>query len=207
MSVKMMILGMVQTNVYFYINDETKETVLIDPADNPEKILSFAEKNGLNITTICLTHGHFDHIMGVKGVKEKTGAKIYACREEERLLTDTDHNLSSETTGISCTVDDYIPLNDGDVIEAAGKKIKMIFTPGHTEGSCCYYIEDERLLFSGDTLFCGSVGRTDLPTGSMSTLERSLREKLFVLPDDVKVYPGHGEETDIAYEKKYNPFV
>ena len=207
MSVRKMILGPVQTNVYFYINDDTKEAVLIDPADNPERILEFAGRNGINIKAICLTHGHFDHVMGLKGVQDATKAKVYACREEKRLLTDDEHNLSSEAVGVACTVEDYIPLSDGDVIEEAGKKLKLIFTPGHTEGSCCYYIEDEKILFSGDTLFCCSVGRTDLPTGSSQKMLDSLNKKLLVLPEDVRVYPGHGEETDIGYEKKYNPFV
>jgi len=201
-----MILGPVETNVYFYINDETKETILIDPAYNPERILGFAKDRGLKICAICLTHGHFDHIMGVEGVVKETGVKVYACKNEDGLLKNGDLNLSGN--GISsCTVKDYVPLSDGQIVEEAGLKLKLIFTPGHTEGSCCFYSEDDRLLFSGDTLFCCSVGRTDFPTGSMSTLLRSVKEKLLILPEDVKVYPGHGEETDIGYEKKYNPFV
>ncbi len=207
MSVKKMILGVVMTNVYFYINDETKEAVLFDPADGADEILGFAERNSLKIKAICLTHGHFDHIMALNEVKKATQAKVYACAAEERLLTDAGLNLSEEATGRSCIVEGHIPLKDGDVIDEAGKKIKLIHTPGHTEGSCCYYIEDEKILFSGDTLFCGSVGRTDLPTGSMRQITGSLKDKLLILPDDVTVYPGHGEETDIGYEKKYNPFV
>ena len=206
MSLKSMVMGPVETNVYFLINDETGETAVFDPAYAPEKILSFAERNKLKITSVLLTHGHFDHIGAVEDLKKKTNATVYASKNEERLLKDPDLNESLMGYGYSVTVDADIYLSDGQFIEAAGFKIKMLATPGHTEGSCCYYIEDEKMLISGDTLFCGSVGRTDLPTGSMEQLINSIHEKILPLPDDIAVYPGHGEETDIGYERKWNPF-
>ena len=206
MTIKSMVLGPVETNVYFLINEETNETVVFDPAYAPETINSFAEKNGLRITAIFLTHGHFDHITGVDGVKKATGAQIYASKREERLLSDGELNESLQSYGRSITVKADHLLKDGDIVDAAGLKIKMMDTPGHTEGSCCYYLEDRKVLISGDTLFAGSVGRTDLPTGSMSALLESVKEKLLTLPDDVRVFPGHGEETSIGYERRWNPF-
>ena len=206
MSIKSMILGPVQTNVYFVINDETKETVLFDPAYAGERIIKYLNDNGLTLKAIFLTHGHFDHITAVSSVVEALKVPVYAAGTEERLLSDGQLNESLDSYGYSVTVKPDHYLNDGDETDVAGMKIKMIETPGHTEGSCCYYLEEQKALISGDTLFAGSVGRTDLPTGSMRQLLDSIESKLMALPDDVDVYPGHGEFTTIGYERKWNPF-
>ncbi len=206
MKIKSMVLGPVQTNVYFLINDETQEAVKFDTAYAGERIVNYLEDNGLTLKAIFLTHGHFDHITGVSGVCDALKIPVYAARSEERLLSDGELNESLEGYGKSITVKPDVLLYDGEEIEIAGMKIKMIETPGHTEGSCCYYLEDEKILISGDTLFAGSVGRTDLPTGSMKQLLSSIETKLMSLPDDVDVYPGHGEPTTIGYERKWNPF-
>ena len=159
-----------------------------------------------DLRAILLTHGHFDHIWGVEEIRELSGAKVYAYEKEKELCEDASLNVS-KGAGRACVVkaDQYV--KDGGEITEAGITCRLLATPGHTSGSCCYYFEADKILISGDTLFQESVGRTDLPTGSMGTLVRSVKDKLFPLPDEVKVYPGHGEATTIGHEKKYNPFL
>ena len=130
---------------------------------------------------------------------------MYACEAERELLKNPRMNVS-EQAGRACSTYADIYVKDGQELELAGIKIRVIATPGHTEGGCCYYVEEAGILIAGDTLLQESVGRTDFPTGSMSTLVHSVQDKLFVLPDDTKVYPGHGDSTTIGHEKRYNPF-
>ena len=200
------VLGMVATNCYLLCNTDTKECVLIDPADNAGKISEMIEQSGCMLKGILLTHGHFDHIMAADEVRDKYNVKVYASAEEKNTLS-TPHINLGEAYGMNLSVKADVWHNDGDILKLAGFDIKAIHTPGHTEGGCCYYIGEEHVLFSGDTLFHNSIGRTDLPTGSGSELVRSVREKLLVLPEDTRVYPGHMEETTISHEKKYNPFI
>ena len=151
-----------------------------------------------------MTHGHFDHIMAAKKVKEYYQIPVYAGIHEEELLADAEKNLSAMwAEGFTMKADDLVV--DNQKIEIAGMKITVIETPGHTSGGVCYYIEKEHVLFAGDTLFFESYGRTDFPGGSMFSLIRSLGKKLFVLPDETDVYPGHGQATSIGYEKTHNP--
>lgn len=201
-----MVLGMCQTNCYFLYREGSKDCILVDPADQGAQIYNALTKNGFVIQGILLTHGHFDHIWGTKEVMELSGAKLYAYEQERDLLNNAKLNVSA---GVSrpYTVDADVYLKDGEELTIAGMTCRCLGTPGHTFGSCCYYFEEAGILVSGDTLFEGSVGRTDLPTGSMKTLVQSIREKLFVLPEGTKVYPGHGDKTTIEYEKKYNPFM
>ncbi len=201
-----MMIGSYQTNCYFLFRDETKKAIVIDPADNGKLIYDKLTQNGFSVETILLTHGHFDHIWGSNELRELSGAKIYALDKEKTLCEDVSNNLSA-MVGRAYTVvpDEYV--TDGAELEFDNIKLRVIATPGHTIGSCCYYCEKAGILISGDTLFQESTGRTDFPTGSMSSIVRSIREKLFVLPDETKVYPGHGDSTTIGYEKKYNPFV
>lgn len=201
-----MMIGSYQTNCYFLFKEETRKAVVIDPADNGKLIYDKLTQNGFSVEAILLTHGHFDHIWGSKELRELSGAKIYALNKEQTLCESVDNNLSA-MVGRAYTVvpDEYV--SDGAELTFDGISFKVIATPGHTIGSCCYYVEKAGILISGDTLFQESTGRTDFPTGSMSSIVRSIREKLFILPDETKVYPGHGDSTTIAYEKKYNPFV
>lgn len=198
-------LGMCQTNCYFVYREGTAEAIVIDPADQGEYIFETLAQNGFSTAGILLTHAHFDHIWGVEALREKAGVKVYAFEGEKALCRDASLNVSRQA-GRECSLEADVYGQDGEEITIAGMTCRLIATPGHTQGSCCYYFEEGGFLLSGDTLFAESVGRTDLPTGSMSQLVRSIQDKLFALPDDTKVYPGHGEGTTIAHEKSYNPF-
>lgn len=198
-------LGVCQTNCYFLYREGQKEVVFVDPADRGDSIYEALQEKGFVVAGILLTHGHFDHIWGAEKLRELSGAKIYALDAEEALCLDAGLNVS-KMAGRACTVKPDVLVKDGEEITVAGICCKVIATPGHTGGSCCYYVAEAGFLVSGDTLFQESVGRTDFPTGSMSEIVRSIKEKLFCLPPDTKVYPGHGEQTTIAYEKEYNPF-
>lgn len=200
------VVGPVQTNCYFYYDENTREGIVVDPGDEPEKIRGYVEKKELKIQGILLTHGHFDHIMAVEELKKEWNVPVYAAAEERRVLENPQLNLSVQMgKPVSLSVDYY--LKDGEEVELLGEKMKCILTPGHTCGGMCYYFPRQGILFSGDTLFQESVGRTDFPTGSMSTLIRSIREKILVLAPATKVCPGHGMMTSIENEKMYNPYA
>lgn len=201
------VLGPVGTNTYIARNEENEECFLVDPAACPPELVSHITNEGLTVKAVLLTHGHFDHIMGLDGVMKAFHVPVYAYEGEKELLEDAYMNSSATMLGSPYTFSGAQYTKDGQEMEAAGFQIRVLHTPGHTSGGCCYYLPNEGVLFSGDTLFHSSVGRTDLPTGSMGQLVRSIREKLFVLPDETKVYPGHMEETEIGYEKKHNPFL
>ena len=206
LAIRMMVLGPVQTNCYFLINEDTKEVLIVDPADRAQKIIEWINSEGLKPVAILLTHGHFDHIMGVQGVKKEYGIPVYASKDEVEVLADPQINVSTMMGAyLSMKADEL--FSDGDVLELAGMKLKVISTPGHTIGSVCFYMEEEKVLISGDTLFEASVGRSDFPTGSSRQLLESIKTRLFVLPDDTDVFPGHGGTTNIAYEKAHNPFI
>lgn len=207
MKIGKFVTGIIGTNCYVIQNEETKEAVIVDPAAAPSYLLSHIESEGMKPVAILLTHAHFDHIMGIDKFLEKFGEMpVYVHEQDLDLLH---HPPVDEYTvysgGYSYPGGDVI--QDGDVLRLAGYDFEVIHTPGHTPGCVCYYVREENVLFSGDTLFCCSVGRTDFPKSSTSDLVRSIREKLFCLPDDTVVYPGHMDETMIGYEKTHNPFV
>lgn len=199
------VLGILANNCYFVHREGEYETIMIDPSAQGDKLFTRLREKGLTVTTILLTHGHFDHIMGVNEMREISGAKVYACEDELELLGDPVQN-SSYKVGKSYTVKPDVLLKDGEVVTVGSVNLKVIKTPGHTIGGCCFYSEEDGVLFSGDTLFYESVGRTDFVTGDVAALKQSIA-KLLKLPDDVKVYPGHGEFTTIGHEKMYNPFA
>lgn len=204
LKMKTCVLGMVSTNCYIVYRGQ--EAVVIDPADNADYIVNQCRELGIVPAAILLTHGHFDHILAVGDLKKRLHIPVYAGEGEAPLLQDTALNLSG-SFGKDCTVKADRLLQDGETVELLGQPWKVIATPGHTGGSVCYLVEGEQALFSGDTLFAGSYGRTDMPTGNQREIVRSLKEKLFTLPEGITVYPGHGEPTDIGYEKKHNPAV
>ena len=199
-------LGNMGTNCYFVYREDTKNAIVFDPADNGDYLYEKLKDNGITVKAIFLTHGHFDHIYGVKKLKELSGAKVYASVDEVEVLKDSDKNVS-ELFGRVITLEPDETFNDLDVITIEGMTFQVLATPGHTAGSVCFYFKDDNILIAGDTLFEGSVGRTDFPTGSMKTLVESINSKLMVLPDNTRVYPGHGGTTTIGDERQNNPFI
>lgn len=206
MKVEHYVVGMVGTNCYFAINEQTKECLIIDPGDNADALAGKIRENGYTPVVILLTHAHFDHIMGVDGLVDSFGIPVYVHEDDEEMLKKPDLNCGAMIGTSVSTKADHV-LRDGDELTLAGMKIRVIHTPGHTPGGVCFYFPEEEVLFSGDTLFCDSVGRTDLPGGSAGTLIRSIRDRLMKLPDLTVVYTGHGEPTKIGYEKQNNPFL
>ena len=206
MKVEKFVTGIISTNCYLAINEETKQAVVIDPAACPSYLMSHIKSEGLKVEAILLTHGHFDHIMGIDGFLSEFDVPVYVHEDDADAMEDPVLNQSSTyTSGYTFGKARY--LRDRQTLELAGYTFQVIHTPGHTKGGCCYYVASEDVLFSGDTLFQNSVGRTDFVNSSTSDLVHSVREKLFHLPDDTIVYPVHMGETKIGHEKKYNPYV
>lgn len=199
------VMGSVQTNCYFLYQEDEKKIIVVDPADRGEYLYNAFKEAGLEVAAILLTHAHFDHIWGCNQLRELAGVQVFAFEDEKDLCESAKLNVSEDVgRPYTAMVDWY--LKDGETVTIEGMEFKVIWTPGHTQGSCCYYFEKDNILISGDTLFEGSVGRSDLPTGDGKLLLCSLKERLMILPDETLVFPGHGNSTTIADEKKYNPF-
>ena len=206
MKVERFLTGILSTNCYVAWNEQTKEAVIVDPAAYSKKLAEFLREEGLKPQAVLLTHGHFDHIMGLDALLEEYPVPVYVHGAEKGLIADPKTNLSLTYTN-GYVFEDATYVTDGQKIAAAGVTFEVLFTPGHTSGGCCYYAETENMLFSGDTLFRCSVGRSDLPTGDETTLIRSIKEKLLVLPENTVVYPGHMAATTVQTEKTANPFL
>ena len=206
--VRGIVVGVFQENCWVVGNRRTGEAICIDPGDQPEEILALARDMGVRIKYIANSHAHIDHILGVAGVHSATGAKFLLHQSDLDLLRNG-FRSSAARFGLDVAQGPPDPdmfVKDGDILEVDGLRLRCIGTPGHTPGSVSYYA-DEGMLFSGDTLFRGSIGRTDLPGGSFDDEMKSICDKLLVLPEETIVLPGHMEETTVAFEKQRNPFV
>ena len=199
MIIKSLPVGPLYTNCFIIGCEDTKEAAVVDPGGDSDKILMSLADDKLTLKYIINTHGHFDHVAGNKMLKEATGAKILIHEEDATLLTTPSMGLSADNLQAA---DEF--MKDGDKITFGNITLEVIHTPGHTLGGVSLYTDGH--VFVGDTLFAGSIGRTDFPGGNYDTLINSVKDRLFPLGDEVMVYSGHTAETTIGNEKKYNPF-
>jgi glyoxylase-like metal-dependent hydrolase (beta-lactamase superfamily II) len=205
MFVKGLIVGALQANAYIAGCPAGKVAAVIDPGGEAERIVAEIASLGYEVCCILITHGHYDHIGGLAELKKKTGAPVMIHTGDASMLTNAGTNLS---LSLGRKYEAGMPdreLNDGDVIRVGEHKLEVYHTPGHTPGSVCFAAPG--LVFSGDTLFAGSIGRTDFPGGSLRQLMTAIKRKLLPLPDDTVVYPGHGPDTTIGEEREQNPFL
>lgn len=199
--------GALQANTYLAVDEKTNEGFIVDPGGYNKVLTKEVRDNDVNIKYIILTHGHSDHICGVNEHKaEFPDAKIVAYKDEEAMLENPNLN-QSPGFGVPYSTKADILVSDGDELKVGDVTLKFIHTPGHTKGGMCIYVKEAKALFSGDTLFHQSIGRTDFPGGSYKEIMDSIRKKLFLLPDDTNVFPGHMGMTSIGFEKENNPFV
>ncbi len=216
MKVDRLVLGMYETNCYVLRkeslglrqNDDAQDCLVIDPGLGAEQLLDFLSQNNLNPVVVVLTHGHIDHIEGVRSLRrDYPDVKLAIHALDADMLADSQANLAAMMGGDFSTAPAEILLEDNALLEQAGLELTVLHTPGHTPGGICLYSQAYGVVFTDDTLFADSVGRSDFPGGSHNTLTQSIKEKLFSLPDETIVYPGHGPQTTIAHEKEHNPFL
>src|SRR5215471_16505132 len=208
LEVRGIVVGLFQENCWIVGSRQRGEAVVIDPGDEPEEILAIARDMGVRVTRVLASHAHLDHIMAARAIVDATGAPFLLHRSD---LGIAEHMPQAALQWLGRDVPpaptpDAFP-EDGQDIEVAGVTLRVIHTPGHTPGSVSLYAAEAHLLFSGDTLFRESIGRTDLPGGDTETILASIRAKLFTLPEDTRVLPGHMQETTIAHERVHNPFA
>lgn len=204
--VRGIVVGVFAENCWIIGSRRTSEAICIDPGDQPDEILALARDMGVNIKLIANSHAHLDHILGVRGVHEATGAQFLLHAQDMEIARGASQ-AAARMLGrpVEPPPDPDAFISDGDELEVEGLKLKALHTPGHTQGSVSYYTEG--MLFSGDTLFCGSIGRTDLPGGNYEQEMASIIDTLLTLPDETVVLPGHMEETRIGHERATNPFI
>jgi glyoxylase-like metal-dependent hydrolase (beta-lactamase superfamily II) len=194
------------SNTYLAVNEETKEAVLVDAGTSASQVLDYLEENGIKLAAILLTHGHPDHLLSLNEIAEATGAPSYMHEEDARLLEYIPPMLLNMMGLDKLDLpEELLPLEDGQDLELAGMAFKVLHTPGHSGGSVCFLTGD--VLFAGDLVFRGSIGRTDFPGGSMDSLLQSVKEKVFTLPGETRILPGHMEATVVGWEKRTNPFL
>ena len=198
--------GFLEENCYFATDPATRRTVVIDPGDDAPQLADRLRELGATVVAYLLTHGHVDHLTALAELDAAFPAPIYLHPRDSAWCFSDRNGLPGFYGAPDKPRSPVVPVAEGSVLELAGARWSVIETPGHTPGGICWRLEDDRALFSGDTLFLGTAGRTDLPGGDARTLTRSLR-KLATLPDDLTVYPGHGDPTTIGHEKKHNYFM
>ena len=205
MEIRGLVVGVFQENCYILASNKTKEAIVVDPGDDPDRVMEVIKDMGVTVKLITNSHGHVDHILGVAGVQQSTGAK-FLIHQSDLSLLDQGSESAKQMGREGITVpapDGYV--EDGDLVGVSGLDLQVIHTPGHTPGSVSYYVNG--LLFSGDTLFRGSIGRTDFPGGDYAQEMRSIVDKLLQLPEETIVLPGHMLETTIRQEIATNPFI
>jgi glyoxylase-like metal-dependent hydrolase (beta-lactamase superfamily II) len=200
-------VGMLQCNCSIFGDEQSRDAIVVDPGDNIPEIQAILARHGLRVKAIVITHAHIDHIGGAAKLKQATGAPVYM-NENDAVLRD-ELDVQAAWLGMQTPERTEIdtPAREGDKLQLGAAEFHILETPGHTQGSISLWIPAENKLVAGDTLFQESVGRTDLPGGNSRQIVQSIREKLYKLPDEVIVIPGHGEETTIGHEKRFNPFV
>ncbi len=199
-------VGPIQANCYIVGDEETRTGVVIDPGDEAERILERVRANQLEVVYILNTHGHFDHVGGNKKLKEATGGKIAIHSDDASYLDRIAETAAVWGMRAENSPPPDILLSDGQVLEAGGLRFKVLHTPGHSPGSVSFVMEVAQIVFTGDLIFAGSIGRTDFPGGDYNKLIRSVREKIFPLGDDFRILSGHGPVTTVGHEKLHNPF-
>jgi len=208
-TIKYATLGIAATNAYLVGDEETNEAILIDPVDQADLLKKMADDSGWTIKLILATHAHFDHVLASKALKELTGAPFYIHSEAAQYLK-TLPESGLRFTGSKfpeAAIPNRLLTTDPETLELGAIKLETLYTPGHAPGHLAFYMRDQGIVFSGDSLFQGTVGRTDLPGGSHALLIQMIREKLLTLPDETKVLPGHGDPTTIGQERRTNPFL
>ena len=188
-------------NCYIVQDEKTKETMVIDPGGSPDKIIEMLDTIKAKVKYILLTHCHGDHIAGVQELKQKYGGKVLIHMQDEPGLRQPDVNLADYVGLGNVTIEADSRLNDNDLIHVGDIEFKVIHTPGHTKGGICLYQEEQKILFSGDTIFRGTWGRTDLPTSSFEAIIKSITDRIMTLPEDTIIYPGHGKSTMVKEEE------
>jgi len=200
-------VGPLQCNCSIIADEQTKEAMVIDPGDEVAQILALLRENQFTLKQIAITHAHIDHVGGAMKLKAATGAPILMNQNDQALLRMLDVQAAWLGMQPPGKVDVDSSLDDGQTLLTGAISSSVIHTPGHTEGSSCLFFPNEKKLIAGDTLFAGSIGRTDLPGGSMEKILRSLHHRILALPDDTQVVPGHGPLTTIGRERESNPFL